>query len=132
MAETRARTALTAPSTLVVGEDEELLVQLRDYLMHAGVRAQATRRLAEAWRRESGEAVVLFPDDFDAGEVTDGLSSLLSRRARPLVIVITAGPRLFEPLIESLGCPESIAILPKPVWGWAIVDLLRSWNGSRE
>lgn len=132
MAETRARTALTAPSTLVVGDDAELLLQLCDYLAQAGVRAQATRLLAEAWRRGCGEAVVLFPDDFDAGEVTDGLSCLLSRRARPLVIVITAGPRLFDPLIESLGSPESIVILPKPIWGWAILDLLRSWNGSPE
>jgi hypothetical protein len=119
-----------APRTLVVGDDAELLVQLCDYLARAGVRARATRVLAEAWRSESGEAVVLFPDDFAAGDVTDGLSCWLSRAARPLLIVITAGPRLFEPLVESLGGPESVVIMPKPIWGWAILDLLRSWNRS--
>jgi hypothetical protein len=119
-----------APRTLVVGDDAELLVQLCDYLARAGVQARATRVLAEAWRRESAEAVVLFPDDFDAGDVTDGLSCVLSRAASPLVIVITAGPRLFEPLIESLGGAESVVILPKPIWGWVILDLLRSWTGA--
>lgn len=128
MGGTHARSAPLATRTLIVGGDADLLGQLRDYLSHAGVEARASRRLNDAWRRGSAEAVVLFPDDFEAGEVTDGLSLLLARSPCPRVIVITAGPRLFEPLIECFAASDSVVILPKPVWGWAILDLLRSWQ----
>jgi hypothetical protein len=66
-----------------------------------------------------------LPDDFNAGEVTDGLVQLLSSASSPFVIVVTADPRLYEPLIESMGNRESVVIMPKPVWGWTILDLLR-------
>jgi hypothetical protein len=128
MAGTHARSAPGAAGALIVGDAADLLGQLRDYLAHAGVVARATRRLEDAWRRGGAEAIVLFPDDFDAGEVTDGLSRLLTRSPCPRVIVITAGPRLFEPLIECFASRDSIVILPKPVWGWAILDVLRSWQ----
>jgi hypothetical protein len=113
---------------LIVGGDAELLGQLRDYLSRAGVHARATRQLDDAWRRGSAEAVVLFPDDFEAGEVTDGLSRLLTRSPCPRVILVTAGPRLFEPLIDCLDAREFLVIVPKPVWGWVILDLLRGWH----
>jgi hypothetical protein len=128
MAGTHARSARLATGALIVGDDADLLGQLHDYLTRAGVETRATRRLDEAWRRGSAEAIVLFPDDFDTGEVTDGLSLLLARSRCPRVIVITAGPRLFELLIECLAARGSVVIMPKPVWGWAILDLLRSWH----
>jgi hypothetical protein len=126
----RPRAKLVPPSSdaLVVSDDPELLTQLRDYLIRAGVPARATRRLGDAWLRGSSEALVLLPDDFETGQVTDGLSRLLSLPRCPLVIVITAGPRLYEPLIESCGNPESVVLMPKPVWGWTILDLLRAWK----
>lgn len=128
MGGTHARSALVAAGALIVGDDADLLGQLRAYLSHAGVEARTTRRLDDAWRKGSAAAIVLFPDDFEAGEVTDGLSRLLTRSQCPRVIVITAGPRLFEPLFERLAASDSVVILPKPVWGWAILDLLRSWQ----
>ena len=128
MAGTHARSAQLSTGALIVGDDAELLGQLHAYLTRAGVEARATRRLDDAWRRGSAESIVLFPDDFDTGEVTDGLSLLLTRSSCPRVIVITAGPRLFEPLIECFAARDSFVIMPKPVWGWAILDLLRSWH----
>jgi hypothetical protein len=121
-----------AAGALIVGDDADLLGQLRDYLSRAGVRARASRRLGDAWRSGSATAVVLFPDDFDTGEVSDGLSLLLARGPCPRVIIITAGPRLFEPLIESLAARDAVVLLPKPVWGWAILDLVRGWRPPPE
>jgi hypothetical protein len=114
-------------SALLVCDDDDTLIRLRDYLVRAGVPTRATRQLAEAWQPASGEAIVLLPDDFDTGEVTDGLSRLLSCPPAPFVILVTAGPRLFEPLIQSLGSLDSVVIMPKPVWGWTILELLRGW-----
>lgn len=119
-----------SPRTLVVGDDDDTLIRLRDYLVRAGVEARATRRLAEAWGRPANECVVLLPDDFSVGEVTDGLVELICRASSPFLIVVTAGPRLYEPLIEGLGRRESVVIMPKPVWGWTILDLLRQRAGT--
>ncbi|HKO92100.1 MAG TPA: hypothetical protein VJU61_13145 [Polyangiaceae bacterium] len=119
------------PNTLVVCDDDDTLLRLREYLLRAGVPTRATRQLRDAWKSSDGEAIVLLPDDFATGEVTDGLSRLLSRTQAPFLIIVTAGPRLFEPLIEELGNADSVVIIPKPVWGWTILDLLRGWIGTR-
>jgi len=119
--------ASTRLSALVVCDDDDTLLRLRDYLLRAGVQTRATRRLCDAWQA-SGEAIVLLPDDFDTGEVTDGLSRVLSRSPAPFIIIVTAVARLFEPLIQSLDSAHSVVIMPKPVWGWTILDLLRGWN----
>jgi len=124
----RAQLLPPCSDALIVCDDAELLTQLCDYLIRAGVPVRGTRRLGDAWLRGGSEALVLLPDDFDAGEVTDGLSRLLSLARCPLVIVITAGPRLYEPLVEGFGSPESVVLMPKPVWGWTILDLLRAWK----
>jgi len=128
MGEMKARPGEALLNALVVCDDPHTSTQLRDYLNRAGVRARATHRLDDAWQQDSGEAIVLLPDDFDAGGVTDGLSRLLSRSPSPLVVVVTAGPRLFEPFIQSWGSPDSVVVMPKPVWGWTILDVLRSWH----
>jgi hypothetical protein len=128
MRETRARPDAALLQALVVCDDEDTSLQLRDYLARAGVSARATRQLDDAWRQDGGAALVLLPDAFDAGAVTDGLSRLSSRVPPPLVIVVTALPRLFEPLLASWGNPDSVVVMPKPVWGWTILDLLRGWQ----
>lgn len=130
MSTNRAQSSAPSPRTLVVGDDDDTLIRLRDYLVRAGVEARATRQLAEAWAWPANECVVLLPDAFDAGEVTDGLVELLSRASSPFLIVVTAGPRLYEPLIEGLPHRESVLIMPTPVWGWTILDLLRQWAGT--
>jgi hypothetical protein len=118
------------PYALIVSDDDETLLRLRDYLVRAGVKTEATRRLGDAWGRRSSQSIVLLPDDFDSGEVTGGLEQLLLRGPSPFVIIVTAMPRLYEPIIEKLGNPTSVVIVPKPVWGWTILDLLRQWRGS--
>jgi hypothetical protein len=128
MRETRPRPDARLLHALVVCDDEDTSLQLRDYLAQAGVRARATRQLDDAWRQDGSGAIVLLPDAFDPGAVTDGLRRLSSRSPPPWVIVVTAVPRLFEPLLESWGHPDSVVVMPKPVWGWTILDLLRGWQ----
>jgi DNA-binding response OmpR family regulator len=114
-------------TALVVCDDDNTLMRLQDYLRRAGVQARATRQLDDAWRQSSGsDALVLLPDDFDAGEVADGLVGLLARTPSPFVILVTAGRQFFEPLIQTFDDAGSLVIMPKPVWGWTIIDLLRS------
>src|SRR5262245_28687104 len=129
MPEAKEHPAMSAWRASIVCDDEETSRLLTKYLLTAGTRARATHRLAEAWQLDSaGEALVLLPDDFDAGEVSDGLLRVLSRSPTPLVIIITAVPQHFEPLIKSSASPNAVVILPKPIWGWTVLELLR--NGS--
>lgn len=125
MPNTRAQAARANISALLVCDDDDTLIRLRDYLTKSGVQVRATRQLADAWRNP-GAAVVLLPDDFDTDEVTDCISHLLSGKSSPFLIVITAVTRLFEPFADGLGQPGRVVIMPKPVWGWSILDLLRS------
>lgn len=110
---------------MVVCDDDDTLVRMRDYLCRAGVETRATRHLADIWGQLAAQSVVLWPDDFDTDEVLDALRKLLLNVRSRFVIIITAEPRLFEPLLEALEDPESVVIMPKPVWGWTILDLLR-------
>jgi hypothetical protein len=130
MPKRRTERAEPKPSALIVSDDDDTLLRLRDYLVRAGVETEATRRLGDVWGRSASQSIVLLPDDFDAGEVTGGLEQLLLRASSPFVIIVTAGPRSYEPLIESLGNPPSVVIVPKPVWGWTILDLLRQWAAA--
>jgi hypothetical protein len=128
MPKRRTERAEPKPSALIVSDDDDTLLRLRDYLVRAGVETEATRRLGDAWGGSASQSIVLLPDDFDSGEVTGGLGQLLLRTPSPFVIIVTAGPGSYEPLIESLGNPSSVVIVPKPVWGWTILDLLRQWQ----
>jgi hypothetical protein len=121
----RTQDARASVSALLVCDDDDTLIRLRDYLTQSGVQVRATRQLGDVCR-SPGAAVILLPDDFDAGEVTACLSRLLSGKTSPFLIVITAMTRLFEPLAEAFGNPQELVIMPKPVWGWTILDLLRS------
>jgi hypothetical protein len=124
------RTAGACKGALVVCDDDDTLIRLRDYLVRAGMQTRATRRLSDAWKSSSGEGIVLLPDDFDTAQVTEGLSGMLARAPSPFVIIVTAWPPLFEPLVQSIGDPDSVVLMPKPVWGWTILDLLRARGGA--
>src|SRR5688572_4936601 len=93
MPTTRTHRQMHKPSdtTLVVCDDDDTLVRLRDYLGRSGVPTKATRRLEVAWAEAAScAALVLLPDDFDTGAVSDGLCRVLSRWPCPLVIIVTA------------------------------------------
>lgn len=125
----RAQAARANISALLVCDDDDTLIRLRDYLSRSGVQVRATRRLADACQ-DPGATVMLLPDDFPSGEVTDCIQRLLASPSRPSLIVITAATRLYEPLAEACGEPGRMVILPKPVWGWSILELLRSKGGE--
>jgi hypothetical protein len=123
----RAQKRKPRGDTLVVCDDDDTLLRLREYLGRAGVPTRATRRLEQAWlEAESCAALVLLPDDFDMTAVTGGLCRVLSRRPCPLVILVTAVRQHLEPLLTTIEHPESVIYTAKPVWGWTILDILRN------
>jgi len=68
--------------------------------------------------------MVLLADDFDPGDVVAGLLGMLARPPTPFVIIVTSARRQLEP-IALFEQADSVVIIPRPAWGWTIVDLLR-------
>jgi hypothetical protein len=63
-------------------------------------------------------AVVLFPDDFEKAEIVEAVTRLL--RLDVVLVLVTRDPARFE----ALPLPRRTVpiILPKPAWGWTILD----------
>ena len=111
-------------NVLIVCDNDETLLGLRGYLIGAGVNAHATRRLSDAWGQSGTvEAMVLFPDDFDPQEVSDGLTRSLQKFPRTLAVVVTGDPQRFNSLVAGF---RSSVVMAKPAWSWTILDVLRA------
>jgi hypothetical protein len=112
--------------TIVTG-NPETLDGLELYVRRAGASANGTRHIAELTSMipESASAVVLFPDDYEWEAVLHALAQLRTERPGVLPVVITSEARRFEllPLLRGAVPP---LVIPKPVWGWRILDSIRA------
>jgi hypothetical protein len=112
--------------TIVTG-NPETLDGLELYVRRAGASTNGTRRIGELVEMtpEIASAVVLFPDDFEWDAVVSGLTQLRTERPKVLPVVVTSDARRFEllPVMQG-GIPP--LVIPKPVWGWTILDSIRA------
>lgn len=110
----------------VVADNPQTLDGLDVYFKGAGVASNCTHRLQDvSMVPPAATAVVLFPDDFHRGEVTTTIVSL--RRARPklLLVVVTGAPQHLGAALEPDGHSVPPLVLPKPAFGWTILDAIR-------
>ncbi len=122
----QSRKPRTGPQQVaIVSANPETLDGLQSYLRGAGVAARGTRRLEECCDLTAPltVAVVLFPDDFPCDSVMTILAEICARRPSILRVLVTGHPKVFEPLVEGL---PNVLIVPRPVWGWAILDAIRA------
>jgi DNA-binding NtrC family response regulator len=111
----------------IVSDNPETLDGLESYLRRAGLTTsgrKSVEKLADTVP-VAPSAVVLFPDDFQTDKVLSALAGLRSKRPRSLCVLVTKEPQRFESLssADRLAAP---LIVPKPVWGWAILEAIRS------
>lgn len=116
----------TDPSVAVVAENPETVDGLAAYLLRSGVRSKGSctvDQLAEL--ASSAAAVVLFPDEFGPDEMVRAIQSL--RRSQPMlfILLVTRDPHRFAPAIRGDGKSVAPVVLPKPSFGWTILDALR-------
>ena len=110
----------------VVADNPQTLKGLDSYFKGAGVASNGTHRLQDvSIVPPAATAVVLFPDDFHCGEVEATIVSL--RRARPklLIVVVTGAPQHLGAALEPDGHSVPPLVLPKPAFGWTILDAIR-------
>jgi hypothetical protein len=108
----------------IVADSRETLDGMHAYLQRSGITSASTRRLNEV-EALAGEAcaLVIFPDEFHGATVSSLVSGLLLAHPRLFVILVTATPHLFR--FARAAEPHSVLVLPKPAFGWTILDALR-------
>lgn len=98
---------------------------LQEYLQRAGVASHATRSLCDPTMiPPASSAVVLFPDDFDAADVSQRISALRAARPLLLLLVVTSEPQPLGSAVRPDRTSLSPLVFPKPVFGWTILDAI--------
>lgn len=116
----------------VVALNPETVDGLATYLDRSGVPTRgscAVDQLVEL--ASSSAAVVLFPDEFDAGETTSAIERLREARPTLFLVLVTKEPQRFGQAVRADGRSVAPLMLPKPSFGWAILDALRAHVASR-
>ncbi|CAN5883453.1 hypothetical protein BH11MYX4_BH11MYX4_60460 [soil metagenome] len=121
---TRKR-ATGSQQVAIVSANPETLDGLQSYLQSAGVAARGSRRLEDCadLTAPATVAVVLFPDDFASDSVMAAVLDLGARGPGILRLLVTGHPRTFDALVEAR---RNVLVVPRPVWGWTILDAIRA------
>jgi hypothetical protein len=108
-------------SVAVVSDNAETLDDLVRYFCDVGIAAGGTQSLDQGCDMvaPSRSVLVLFPDDFPAIRVFEALAALKRSRPSTLPVLVTKDFRRF-------GSVEGAVVIPKPVWGWTILDAVRT------
>ena len=121
----RSRTDPTPSAAVaIVSNNPETLDGLQAYLSAAGVQARVrarSRRVLEQHVRK-GARVRRVPRRLRLG--ARHRRGRRSRATRPaaLPVLVTAHPKRFETLTDG----DKVLVVPRPVWGWTILDAIRA------
>jgi hypothetical protein len=109
----------------VVGENAKTVESLRSYLTAAGVDSDVLQQLPDvAMLARLGDALVLFPDDFDTSAVVSALENVQRLRPQLRLLLVTSAPQRYQRRQPSDTAQPPI-LLPKPAFGWSILDAIR-------
>lgn len=124
MADAKPRILDAKPHVLIVSRNAQTAKGLRAYFHQRHITVSVTDRLVTTDGPDEFTAVVVFPDEFPMQEATDTIGTLTRRWSRAWMVVVTRHVARFEQqLVEVLvDAPGRLMILPRPVWGWALLD----------
>jgi hypothetical protein len=122
----RTRTAAPASRQVAIfSANPETLDGLEAYLHGVGIKAKGRRRLEECSELTSAStmAIVVFPDDFAWEAVLASVGELAKTCSSTLRLLVTGQPKKYERLVDGKG---NVMVVPRPVWGWTILDAIRA------
>jgi len=125
----KARSA--QPIVMVVAGNHETLDGLRAYFTDSGVPALGVCSIRDlAFVTQAARAVVLFPDEFEPSDVNRLVPQLRSARPTLALVVVTREAQRFEAALAPNDRSVAPIVLPKPAFGWSILDAIRAhWEG---
>jgi hypothetical protein len=111
----------------IVADNPETLDGLEAFLRRAGVTTVGTKHIEKLSETPppASSVVVFFPDDFPKSSVLSALKALRSKCPTTLAVLVTKEPKRFEGLPSNEGGVAPL-VVPKPVWGWTILDAIRA------
>jgi hypothetical protein len=117
----------TGPLCIVIADNPETTDGLHAYLSGAGVPTRTSRRLRDADALcAHADALVLFPDEYELGEVDANLRALRHAHPRLLMLLVTALPQRVRPACEPAAGSVAPLVLPRPAFGWRLLDAIRA------
>jgi hypothetical protein len=118
---------------MVVADNPETLETLDSYFARVGVASVGTNQLGDvSGVPSSASALVLFPDDFPRGNVESFIVALRRSRPQLLVLLVSSAPQVFGAVVGPDGHSLPPVVLPKPAFGWTILDAIRNRPNARE
>jgi DNA-binding response OmpR family regulator len=114
---------------VIVSNTPETLEGLQRYLRDAGIAACCVRDVGECLKAAAPSTIafVLFPDDFPWQKVVVALASFAEEQPQALPVLVTSRPDRFD----HLAAP-GVLVVPRPVWGWTILDAIRAHREQRQ
>lgn len=110
----------------VVGDHAQTIEGLRRYLSAAGLEARATRSLSEGTANPTAsDVLVIFPDEFRTEEVLETIEALQKGYPELKLLLITSTPQHYQ-TSRLMDAAQSLILLPKPAFGWSILDAIRA------
>jgi hypothetical protein len=85
-------------------------------------------RLALVSNAAGADAVVFFADDYPLEEARGAVAGLSVR----LIVIVTADVSAFNACRKERASDERIVVLPRPAWGWVLLEAIRSARPSME
>lgn len=118
----------------IVSANPETLDGLQAYLSGAGVPSHGTRTVPDlaVVVPEWATAAVIFPDDFENEEVLIFVRELRRARPRVLSLIVTREPQFFRGAVQDDGRSLRPIVLPKPSFGWDILDAIRAHSETAQ
>ena len=110
----------------VVAESQQTLDTLCSYFERVGIAGNAARELGDvSMLATDATSLVLFPDGFERLQVEAFVLAL--RRARPslLILLVSSAPQHLGAALEPDGSSLPPLVLPRPAFGWTILDAIR-------
>lgn len=112
---------------MIVSDNPETLDALHAYLAGAGVTSRCTRAVHDlrTVAPEGATATVIFPDDFDESIVLRLVGDLRRERPHLLTLLVTRAPKRYQSFLHDDDRSPRPIVLPRPTFGWDILDAIR-------
>jgi hypothetical protein len=122
----RSKARQREAGVVVLGSNQSTLEQLSEYFADTGVKAYARCSLTPLVElRPAVQVVVMFPDDFPKPHVSAYLTDLGNRRPELAFVIVTQFPAKYQAIMGANGKALRGHILPRPSFGWTILDAIR-------
>lgn len=126
-----SRAPRAAGRVAIVSNNAETLDGLQQYLCAAGVSCRSYSAVEDdELSQKLATIVILFPDDFPAAAVFAFLRRQRDSCPKSLTLLVTREPNRFREVAAPDGRSRPPIVLPKPAFGWAILEAIRA--NSRE